>query len=113
MLVKACFFVEAKGDVIAFIDCHCAPQANWYQETRSPTGRNYTSEHLQENRKFLIVSCLKMLEVESRQNISKHTQGVPATFCKPIFFKFGHPPSKEKILQLNEAYINIFVLSKH
>ncbi|CAK8995977.1 unnamed protein product [Durusdinium trenchii] len=23
---------EAKGDVIAFIDCHCAPQANWYQE---------------------------------------------------------------------------------
>lgn len=23
---------EATGDVIAFIDCHCAPQANWYQE---------------------------------------------------------------------------------
>ncbi|CAJ1385013.1 unnamed protein product [Effrenium voratum] len=23
---------EAQGDVIAFIDCHCAPQENWYQE---------------------------------------------------------------------------------
>eukprot|EP00439_Symbiodinium_sp_Y106_P022550 s2060_g2.t2 len=23
---------EARGDVIAFIDCHCAPQPNWHQE---------------------------------------------------------------------------------
>ena len=30
LLLKMAFF-QAKGDVIAFIDCHCAPQDQWHK----------------------------------------------------------------------------------